>query len=100
MLANALHPEGVHPNQLHATQDQPRVLKRLREAIRATRKEGKRLWDITPSPPPRIDTPSPPRKHRRTDTGGTGTTPTHSTPGAPRATQHDAPDPPAGGAPA
>ena len=38
-------------------------------------------------------TPPPPHKRRRTDTGGT-----HSTPGALRATQHDAPDPPASGA--
>ena len=38
-------------------------------------------------------TPSPPHKRRRTDTGGT-----QSTPGALHATQYDAPDPPASGA--
>ena len=75
------------------------MLKRLRETLQETRREGRRLWDITPSAPPHIDTPSPPRKRRRTDTGSTDTAPTHSTPGTTRATQHDTPDPPAGGAP-
>ena len=54
---------------------------------------GIRLWDITQSPAPHTHTPSPAHKRQRTDTGGT-----HSTPGALRATQHDAPDPPASGA--
>ena len=59
MLADALHPQGVHPRQLPAPQDHPHVLRRLRETLHATRKEGKRLWDITPSPPPHTDTPVP-----------------------------------------
>ena len=54
--------------------------------------DGIRLWDNTQSPTPHKDTPSPPQL-RRTDAGGT-----HSTQGALRATQHDAPDPPASSA--
>ena len=88
MLADALHPLGVHPRNLPAPQDHPYVLKRLRQTLQETQRDGIRLWDITQSPTPRTHTPSPPHKRRRTDAGGT-----HSTPGAQRATQHDAPDP-------
>ena len=93
MLADALHPLGVHPRNLPAPQDHPYVLRRLRETLQETRRDGIRLWDITQSPAPHAHTPSPPHKRQRTDTGDT-----HSTPGALRATQHDAPDPPASGA--
>ena len=93
MLANALHPKGVHLRELSPTQDHPYVLRHLRETIQETWREGRRLWDITPSPPPHTDTPSPPRKRRCTDTGSTGTTSTRSTPGTPRTTEHDAPEP-------
>ena len=93
MLADALHPQGVQPHNLPAPQDHTCVLGRLQETLQEMRREGRRLWDITPSPTLRTHTPLPPRKRRRTDTGST-----HSTPGAPRATQHDGPDPPASGA--
>ena len=93
MLADALHPLGVHPRNLPAPQDHPYVLRRLRETLQETRRDGIRLWDITQSPAPHAHTPSPPHKRRRTDTGDT-----HSTPGALRATQHDAPDTPASSA--
>ena len=94
-LAKALHPQRVHRRQLPQPQEHPRVLRRLRESLQATRKKGKRLWVITPSPAQFTDTTSPPRKRRRTDNNSTGTSLTHSTPGTPRATQHEAPDPPA-----
>ena len=74
-------------------QDHPYVLRRLRETLQETQQDGIRLWDITQSPAPHTHTLSPPHKRRRTDTGGT-----HSTPGALRTTHHDAPDPPASGA--
>ena len=93
MLADALHPLGVHPRNLPAPQDQLYVLRRLRETLQETQRDGIRLWDITQSPAPHTHNPSPPHKRRRTDTGGT-----HSTPGTLRATQHDAPEPPASGA--
>ena len=67
----------------------PYVPRRLRQTLQETQRDGIRLWDITQSPAPHKHTPSPPHKRRRTDTGET-----HSTPGALRATQHDAPDPP------
>ena len=67
--------------------------RRLRETLQETQRDGIRLWDITQSPAPHTHTPSPPHKRRRTDTGGT-----HSTPGALRTTHHDAPDPLASGA--
>ena len=63
------------------------------ETLQEARRDGIRLWDITQSPAPHAHTPSPPHKRRRTDTGDT-----HNTPGALRATQHDAPDPLASGA--
>ena len=50
-----------------------------------TRREGRRLWDITPSPTPR---PSPPHKRQRTDGGST-----RSTANTPRAREHCAPSP-------
>ena len=93
MLADALHPLGIQPRNLPAPQGHPYVLRRLRETLQETRREGRRLWDITPSLTLHTHTPSPPHKRRRTDTCGT-----HSTPGALRATQHNAPDPPASGA--
>ena len=99
MLADALHPQGVHPRELLAPQDHPYALKCLRKTLRETRSEERCLWDITPSPSPHTDTPPPSRKRRRTDTGSTGTAPNHSIPRTPRTTQHDAPEPPAGGAP-
>ena len=93
MLADALQPLGVHPRNLPAPQDHPYVLKRLRKTLQETQRDGIRLWDITKSPAQHKHTLSPPHKCRRTDICGT-----HSTPGALRATQHDAPDPPASGA--
>ena len=99
MLADALHPQGVQARELPAPQDHPYVLRRLRETLQETRRERRRLWDITPSPAPPTDTPSRPQKRRRTDAGSADTAPTRSTPGTPRATQHDAPDPPFSGAP-
>ena len=93
MLADALHPLGVHLRNLPAPKDHPYVLRRLRETLQETQRDGIRLWDITQSPTPHTHTPSPPHKRPRTGTGGT-----HSTPGALRATQHHAPDPPASGA--
>ena len=57
--------------------DHPYVLRRLRETLQETQRDGIRLWDITRSPAPHTHTPSPPHKRRRTNTGGT-----HSTPGA------------------
>ena len=76
-----------------APQDHPYVLKRLRETLQETQRDGIRLWDITQSPTPHTHTPSPPHKRWRTDARGT-----HSIPGAQRAAQHNAPDPPASGA--
>ena len=93
MLAHALHPLGVHPRNLAAPKDQRYVIRRLRETFQETQRDGIRLWDITQSPAPHTHTPSPPHKPQRTNTSGTD-----STPGALRATQHDAPDPPASGA--
>ena len=93
MLANALHPLGFHPRNLPAPQDHPYVLRRLRETLQETQRDGICLWDITQSPAPHTHTPSPPHKRRRTDIGGI-----HSTPRALRTTQHDVPDPPASGA--
>ena len=90
MLADVLHPLGVQPRNLLASQDHRYVLRRLRETLQETQRDGIRLWDITQSPTPRTHTPSPPHKRQRTDTGGT-----HKTPGALRATEHDTPDPPA-----
>ena len=92
MLADALHPLGVHPRSLPTPRDHPYVLKRLRDTLQETQRDSIRLWDITQSPTPHTHTPSPPHKRQRTDTGGT-----HSTPGALRATQHDALDPQASG---
>ena len=92
MLADALHPHGVQPHSLPAPQDHPYVLKRLRETLQETRREGRRLWDITRSPTPRTHIPWPPHKHQHTDIGST-----RSTAGTPSATQHGAPDPPASG---
>ena len=97
MPTGALHPHGVHPRNLRAAQHQPHVLERLQEALQATQKGGKRLWDITPRPPARIDTPSTPQ---RTYTGGAGTTQAHSSPNAARPTQHVAADLLGGDAPA
>ena len=93
MLADVLHPLGVRPRTLPAPQDHPYVLRRLRETLWETQRDSFGLWDITQSLAPHTQTPSPPHKRRRTDTGRT-----HSTPAALRATQHDAPDPPASGA--
>ena len=93
MLADALHPLGVHPSNLPVLQVHPDALRRLRETLQETQRDGIFLWDITQSPTPDTHTPSAPHKRRRTNAGGT-----HSTPGALRAAQHDAPDPPANGA--
>ena len=93
MLANALHPLGVHPRNLLAPQNHPYVLRRLQETHEETRQEGSHLWDITPSPTPHTHTSSPPDKRQRTDTIGT-----HSTAVALRAEQHTAPNPTASGA--
>ena len=90
MLADALHPQGVHPRNLPAPQDHPDVRRCLRETLQDTRREGTRLWDITESPTPRTHTPSPPHKRQRTDTGST-----HSTqePRAPHSTTRLTPQP-------
>ena len=93
MLADALHPLRVHPRNFHAPQDHPYVIRRLQETLQETQRDGICLWAIIQSPAPHTHTPSPPHKRRRTDRGGT-----HSTPGTLCATQHDAPDPPASGA--
>ena len=93
MLADVLQPLGVHPRNLPVPENHPYVLRRRRKTLQETRRDGIRLWDITQIPTPRTHTPSPTHKRWRTGTGGT-----HSTPGALRATQHDAPDPPASGA--
>ena len=74
MLADALHPLGVHPRNLPSPQDHPYVLRRLRETLQETQRDGIRLWDITQDPAPHAPTPSPPHKRRRTDTGGTHST--------------------------
>ena len=47
----------------------------LRETLQGTQRDGIRLWDITQSPAPHTHIPSPPHKRRRTDTGGTHSTP-------------------------
>ena len=47
MLADALHPQGVPPRELPAPQDHPYVLRRLQETLQETRREGRRLLDIT-----------------------------------------------------
>ena len=93
MPADALYPLGVHPRNVPAPQDHPYVHRRLQETLQETQQDGIRLWDITQRPAPHTHTPTAPDKRRCTDTGGT-----HSTEGALRATQHNTPDPPAGGA--
>ena len=65
MLANALHPQGVHPREIPAAQDHPYVLRGLQDRLHATRRERRRLWDIIPRPTAPTDTPSPPCKCRR-----------------------------------
>ena len=92
MLAEVLHSLGVLRRSLPAPQDHPYVLRRLRETIQETQRDGIRLCNITQSSTPHTHIPSPPHKRRRTDIGGS-----HSTPGALHATQHDAPDLPASG---
>ena len=87
VLADALQAQGVRPRNLPAPQDHLYVLKRLQETLQETRGEGRHLWHVTPSPTPYTHGPTPPCKRRRTDTDST-----RSTPGAPRGTQHDAPD--------
>ena len=67
MVADALHPLGVHPRNLSAPQDHPYVLKRLQEILRETQRDGIRLWDMTESPTPHTHTPPPPHKCRHTD---------------------------------
>ena len=94
MLADALHPLTVHPRNLPAPRDHTYVLRRLRETLQETQRDGIRLWDITQSPTPHTHAPSPPHKRRRTKAGST-----HSTPGALRATQHNAPAPKPAGPP-
>ena len=91
MLAHALHPKGIH--NLPAPQADLYVLTGLQETLQETRREGGRLWDITQNQTPRRNTPSPPRKGQHTKVGST-----HTTLGVPRATHHDARDPPASGA--
>ena len=43
MLADALHPLGVRPRNLPAPQDHPYVLRRLRETLQETQRDGTRL---------------------------------------------------------
>ena len=76
-LADALRPLRVYPRNLPAPEDHPYVLRRLQGTLQETQRDGIRLWDITGSPTPHTHTPLPPHKRRRTDAGGT-----HSTPGA------------------
>ena len=68
MLVDALHPQGGQPRELPAPQDQPYVLRRLRETLQETQRGGRRLWDITPSPGQQTQTPPPhpPRVDART----------------------------------
>ena len=40
MLADALHPLGVHPRNLPAPQDHPYVLRRLRETLKKTQRDA------------------------------------------------------------
>ena len=75
MLADALHPLGVHPRNLPAPQDHPYVIGRLRETLQETQRDGIRLWDITQSLSLHTHTPFPPHKCRRTGTGGVHRTP-------------------------
>ena len=93
MLADAVHPLGVQPRNLPAPQKPP---------VCPPAPAGEPPGDAArrhlpaghhPKRSPHTHTPSPPHKRRRTDAGGT-----HSTPGVLRARQHDAPDPPASGA--
>ena len=69
MLAQALHPQGVHPLLLSAPQDHPHVLRRLQDTLQATQREGKCLWDITLSALPHTDTPAPTRSISVAGTG-------------------------------
>ena len=98
MLADALELRGVHLHNLSAPQDHPYVPSRLCETSQAMQRAGRRLWDITRSPPPPRDNPWPPHKRGRADAGRTNATPNHSTLGTPRTRQHDTPDTPSGGA--
>ena len=68
MLADALHPLGVHPRNLPAPKDQPYVLRRLQETLQETQRDGIRLWDVTKSPTPHthpLATPQAPEHRRR-----------------------------------
>ena len=56
MLADALHPLEVHPRNLPAPQDHPYVLRRLRETLQETQRDGIRLWDTTQIPTPHTNT--------------------------------------------
>ena len=70
MLANALHPQGVHPGQVPAPQDHPRGLKRLWETRQATQ-EGRKApvgHHAKPSPTHRhtlADLPAPTQLYRQ-----------------------------------
>ena len=75
MLADALHPLGVQPRNLPAPQDHPYVLRRLRETLQETQRDGIRLSD-TPKAQPRTHTPP----HHPTSVGA----PTLATPTAPQ----------------
>ena len=57
MLADALHPLGVHPGNLPAPQDHPYALKRLQETPQETQRDRICLWDITQSPTLHPNTP-------------------------------------------
>ena len=81
-------PREMTPPNLGAPQDHPYVLRRMQETLQETRREGRGLSDMAPSPTLRTHFPSRPRKRRRTDTGST-----QSTAGTTRAKQHDSPDP-------
>ena len=52
MLADALQPLGVHPRNLSAPQDHPYVLRRLRETLQETQRDGIRLLGHHPKPSP------------------------------------------------
>ena len=57
MLADALQPLGVHPRNFPAPQDHPYVLRRLRETLQESQRDGIRLRDITQNPAPHTHTP-------------------------------------------
>ena len=75
MLADALHPLGVHPRNLPAPQDHPYVLRRLRETLQG-HSETASACGTSPKAQPRTNTPP----HHPTSVGA----PTPAAPTAPQ----------------